>query len=125
MLLDWGTRQADRARLPAFLESSPMGKPLYERMGFQAKEGKSQTNQLPSGLSLTLCFRHCSGNVGSDTLWVRRYRLQHSDASGAHFVEVSGFCSTNNAKKATIRFLTVSTGDASHVLLTPPVLSQT
>lgn len=38
MLLDWGTRQADRARLPAFLESSPMGKPLYERMGFQAKE---------------------------------------------------------------------------------------
>jgi len=41
MLLEWGTKQADRARLPAFLESSPMGKPLYGRMGFQAKEGKS------------------------------------------------------------------------------------
>jgi hypothetical protein len=41
MLLEWGTKQADRARLPAFLESSPMGKPLYERMGFRVKEGKS------------------------------------------------------------------------------------
>ncbi|KAG9196647.1 hypothetical protein G6011_01768 [Alternaria panax] len=38
MLLEWGTKQADRARLPAFLESSPMGRPLYEKMGFQTKE---------------------------------------------------------------------------------------
>lgn len=38
MLLSWGLRKADSAQLPSFLESSPMGRPLYERMGFEAKE---------------------------------------------------------------------------------------
>lgn len=37
MLIAWGLRKADSAQLPAFLEASPMGKPLYERMGFQEK----------------------------------------------------------------------------------------
>lgn len=38
MLLEWGLSKADTAGLPAFLESSSMGKPLYERVGFQPKE---------------------------------------------------------------------------------------
>ncbi|KAF1935176.1 hypothetical protein EJ02DRAFT_460598 [Clathrospora elynae] len=38
MLVDWGVRKADSAQLPSFLESSPMGRPLYERMGFRPKE---------------------------------------------------------------------------------------
>lgn len=38
MLLQWGINKADSLGLPAFLESSAMGKPLYERMGFQTKE---------------------------------------------------------------------------------------
>ena len=37
MLLAWGIRKADSAQLPAFLEASATGKPLYERMGFQTK----------------------------------------------------------------------------------------
>lgn len=41
MLIAWGTRKADSAQLPSFLESSPMGRPLYERMGFQEKYVKT------------------------------------------------------------------------------------
>ena len=35
MLIAWGLGKADSARLPGFLEASPMGKPLYARMGFK------------------------------------------------------------------------------------------
>ena len=35
MLLKWALDQADRAQLPAYLEASEMGKPLYARMGFE------------------------------------------------------------------------------------------
>lgn len=35
MLLKWGLEQADKAQLPAFLESTPTGKPLYARLGFE------------------------------------------------------------------------------------------
>lgn len=35
MLLEWGLKQADADQLPAFLESSPMGRPLYARVGFE------------------------------------------------------------------------------------------
>ena len=38
MLLNLGLSKADSMGLPAFLEASPMGKPLYERFGFQIKE---------------------------------------------------------------------------------------
>jgi hypothetical protein len=38
MLLKWGIEKADSAGLPAFLESSVMGRPLYERVGFRVKE---------------------------------------------------------------------------------------
>ncbi|USP79709.1 gnat family protein [Curvularia clavata] len=38
MLLNWGISKADSLGLPAFLESSAMGRPLYERLGFQARE---------------------------------------------------------------------------------------
>ncbi|KAF1943380.1 hypothetical protein EJ02DRAFT_373525 [Clathrospora elynae] len=38
MLIDWGVRKADSAQLPSFLESTQMGRPLYERMGFRPKE---------------------------------------------------------------------------------------
>jgi hypothetical protein len=38
MLLSWGSRKADSAQLPSFLESSPMGKPLYARMGYKPVE---------------------------------------------------------------------------------------
>jgi hypothetical protein len=38
MLLNWGLEKADKAQLPAFLESSPMGKPLYARLGFEVQE---------------------------------------------------------------------------------------
>jgi hypothetical protein len=36
MLLKWGLDQADRAQLPAYLEASEAGKPLYARWGFEA-----------------------------------------------------------------------------------------
>lgn len=35
MHLVWGLEQADKLGLPAYLEASSMGRPLYERMGFQ------------------------------------------------------------------------------------------
>ncbi|KAF1836774.1 hypothetical protein BDW02DRAFT_545349 [Decorospora gaudefroyi] len=38
MALRWGFNKADEVQLPCFLESSPMGKPLYERMGFKVQE---------------------------------------------------------------------------------------
>ncbi|RMZ73901.1 acyl- N-acyltransferase [Pyrenophora seminiperda CCB06] len=38
MLIEWGTQRADVAQLPCFLESSPRGKPLYEKMGFEVAE---------------------------------------------------------------------------------------
>ncbi|EMD62189.1 hypothetical protein GGP41_002353 [Bipolaris sorokiniana] len=38
MLLKWGLGKADELGLPGFLEASPMGKPLYERMGFRTQE---------------------------------------------------------------------------------------
>jgi len=76
MLLDWGTRQADRARLPAFLESSPMGKPLYERMGFQAKEGKSrQINCLRD------CHWLCVFGIAVVTWDLTHYGLEGTDYS--------------------------------------------
>jgi predicted N-acetyltransferase YhbS len=34
MLVKWGTEQADKAKLPAFLESSTVGKRLYFNLGF-------------------------------------------------------------------------------------------
>lgn len=34
MLVKWGTARADRSGLPAFLESSIVGKRLYANMGF-------------------------------------------------------------------------------------------
>jgi hypothetical protein len=38
MLLNWGLERADKTQLPAFLESSAMGRPLYARLGFEVKE---------------------------------------------------------------------------------------
>lgn len=38
MLLAWALRKADSAQLPAFLEASEMGRPLYERFGFKPQE---------------------------------------------------------------------------------------
>lgn len=35
LLVNWGTQQADKAQLPSFLEASPVGKPLYARLGFE------------------------------------------------------------------------------------------
>jgi hypothetical protein len=34
MLVKWGTEQADKVGLPAFLESSVVGQRLYAKMGF-------------------------------------------------------------------------------------------
>ncbi|KAF2033878.1 hypothetical protein EK21DRAFT_108668 [Setomelanomma holmii] len=34
ILIEWGTKQADKAQLPSFLESTLVGRPLYTRMGF-------------------------------------------------------------------------------------------
>ena len=34
ILVKWGIEQADKAKLPAFLESSMAGKRLYSNMGF-------------------------------------------------------------------------------------------
>ncbi|KAF2749343.1 acyl-CoA N-acyltransferase [Sporormia fimetaria CBS 119925] len=38
MLVKWGTDRADKAHLPAFLEASEEGKPLYAKMGFKEME---------------------------------------------------------------------------------------
>jgi len=35
MQLQWGIEQAEKLSLPVYLESSPMGRPLYERVGFE------------------------------------------------------------------------------------------
>lgn len=35
MHLDWGIEEAGKLGLPVYLESSPMGRPLYERVGFE------------------------------------------------------------------------------------------
>ncbi|KAL9062156.1 MAG: hypothetical protein Q9157_009177, partial [Trypethelium eluteriae] len=35
MLLKWGTERADGAGLPMYIESTEMGKPLYEKFGFE------------------------------------------------------------------------------------------
>lgn len=35
MLVKWGLEEADRLSLPAYLESSPAGRALYEKHGFQ------------------------------------------------------------------------------------------
>ncbi|KAF2134105.1 hypothetical protein P153DRAFT_281459 [Dothidotthia symphoricarpi CBS 119687] len=37
MLIEWGTEKADDAQLPSFLEATRMGRPLYERMGFEKR----------------------------------------------------------------------------------------
>jgi hypothetical protein len=37
MLIRWGTEQADKAQLPAFLESTLVGRPLYAREGFEIR----------------------------------------------------------------------------------------
>jgi GNAT superfamily N-acetyltransferase len=37
MLIRWGTAQADKAQLPAFLEATQTGRPLYAREGFEAR----------------------------------------------------------------------------------------
>jgi hypothetical protein len=35
MLIRWGTEQADKAQLPAFLEATMAGRLLYAREGFE------------------------------------------------------------------------------------------
>lgn len=35
MLVRWGTERADKAQLPAYLEASQEGRPLYARLGFK------------------------------------------------------------------------------------------
>ncbi|TKA25809.1 hypothetical protein B0A50_05564 [Salinomyces thailandicus] len=35
MQLEWGVAEARRLGVPVYLESSPMGRPLYERFGFE------------------------------------------------------------------------------------------
>jgi GNAT superfamily N-acetyltransferase len=37
MLIRWGTAKADKAQLPAFLEATQVGRPLYAREGFEAR----------------------------------------------------------------------------------------
>jgi GNAT superfamily N-acetyltransferase len=37
MLVRWGTARADKAQLPAFLEATQVGRPLYAREGFESK----------------------------------------------------------------------------------------
>ena len=37
MLIRWGTEKADNAQLPAFLEATQVGVPLYAREGFQPR----------------------------------------------------------------------------------------
>ena len=39
MLIDWGVEQAQKAGVPAYLEASVTGKPLYLRRGFE-KDGE-------------------------------------------------------------------------------------
>lgn len=38
MHLRWGSEIADELGIPCYLESSPMGRPLYERMGYEVVE---------------------------------------------------------------------------------------
>lgn len=41
LLLRWGTERSDQAQLPAFLEASEEGLPLYEKLGFKAVEKRT------------------------------------------------------------------------------------
>jgi predicted GNAT family N-acyltransferase len=38
MLVKWGLDKADKAKLPAYLEASEEGRPLYAKMGFKPVE---------------------------------------------------------------------------------------
>ena len=35
MLVKWGLEQAKKDNVPAYVEASPMGRPVYERCGFK------------------------------------------------------------------------------------------
>lgn len=35
-IMEWGVTKADELRVEAWMESSPMAKPLYEKFGFQS-----------------------------------------------------------------------------------------
>ena len=35
MLLEWGNAEADRLRIPGYVEASAAGKPLYEKHGYK------------------------------------------------------------------------------------------
>lgn len=35
MIVEWGLKQAQRDNVPAFLEASRAGAPLYEKLGFR------------------------------------------------------------------------------------------
>ena len=35
MLTQWGIQQAEKTGAPAYLEAGAMGKPIYEKIGFQ------------------------------------------------------------------------------------------
>lgn len=37
MLIQWGTEKADKAQVPSYLEATQMGRPLYEKMGFEKR----------------------------------------------------------------------------------------
>lgn len=41
LLLKWGIEKSDRAQLPAFLEGTQEGLPLYEKLGFRAVEKRT------------------------------------------------------------------------------------
>lgn len=64
MLVNWGLEQADELGLPAFLESSPAGRALYEKSGFKkidTLEADFSKWDGPSDIKVPLMFRSVGG----------------------------------------------------------------
>ena len=52
MLIEWGREQARKDGLPAYLEASAQGKPVYERCGFQQVGDLVPWDCKPHGIDL-------------------------------------------------------------------------
>ena len=62
MLVQWGFDQAQREGLPAFMEASPAGQPVYERVGFQ-RVGEQTLDLKEHGIPTPMVVGHMATQV--------------------------------------------------------------